>query len=107
MSKSAIVLSKNTPSLEEEGGWFLGMLMVDKHNKHLGLPLVAWRVSTTTVSLVYRLFKAQYFSRTTLVDALGKGSISYAWRSILSARPLLQFRCRWRIYRSWFFHMDS
>ncbi|KAL2244171.1 UNVERIFIED_CONTAM: hypothetical protein Sindi_0535100 [Sesamum indicum] len=55
------------------------------------------RVSIATDSLVRRLFKARYCSGTTLVDTVGKGSILYAWRSILSAKPVLRVGCRWGI----------
>ncbi|KAL0307215.1 UNVERIFIED_CONTAM: hypothetical protein Sradi_6138800 [Sesamum radiatum] len=54
---------------KKEGG--LGIRSLKEFNVAL-LCKQAWRVSTATVSLVYKLFKAQYFSRTTLVDALGK-----------------------------------
>ncbi|KAL0386132.1 UNVERIFIED_CONTAM: hypothetical protein Sradi_3007500 [Sesamum radiatum] len=74
----------------------LGMRCLKEFNVAL-LCKQAWRVSTATDSLVHRLFKARYLSETMLIQAMGKESISYAWRSILSAKPLLQTGCRWRI----------
>ncbi|KAL0313248.1 UNVERIFIED_CONTAM: hypothetical protein Sradi_5724100 [Sesamum radiatum] len=50
-----------------------------------------------TDSLVHRLVNAWYFSRMMLVQAMEKGSISYAWRLILAAKPLLQADYCWRV----------
>ncbi|KAL0342420.1 UNVERIFIED_CONTAM: hypothetical protein Scaly_1904600 [Sesamum calycinum] len=57
----------------------------------------AWRISMVTDSLVHRLFRAHYFSGIMLVQAMGKGSISYEWRLILAAKPLLQANYCWSV----------
>ncbi|KAL0444031.1 UNVERIFIED_CONTAM: hypothetical protein Slati_2125800 [Sesamum latifolium] len=74
----------------------MGMRNLKEFNINL-LSKYAWRILTITNSLVYRLYKARYFSGMMLEQARGKGFISYAWRSILAAKPLLQTGCRWRI----------
>ena len=51
-----------------------------------------WRLLTDDSSLYYRVFKAKYFSNGSVFEAkvaLG----SYAWRSILKARGLIQRGC--------------
>ncbi|KAL0431107.1 UNVERIFIED_CONTAM: hypothetical protein Sradi_0736700 [Sesamum radiatum] len=57
----------------------------------------AWRIAVDMDNPVHRLFKTRYFPVCSFVDAMGRGSISYAWWSILEARPLLQARIHWRV----------
>ncbi|KAL0449515.1 UNVERIFIED_CONTAM: hypothetical protein Slati_1507900 [Sesamum latifolium] len=57
----------------------------------------AWRIAVDTDNPVHRLFKARYFPTCSFVDAEGGGNISYAWRSILAMRPLLQVGIRLRV----------
>ena len=42
------------------------------------------------------MFKAKYFPTGTIFDAM-VGSGSYAWKSILKARKVIQLGARWRI----------
>ncbi|KAL0461166.1 UNVERIFIED_CONTAM: hypothetical protein Slati_0004200 [Sesamum latifolium] len=56
-----------------------------------------WRIAVDTGNPVHRLFKARYFPACLLVDAEDRGNITYAWRSILAARPLSQAGIRWRV----------
>ena len=55
-----------------------------------------WRLLTDHSSLYYRVFKAKYFPNGSVFEAkvaLG----SYAWRSILKARGLIQRGMLWRV----------
>ncbi|KAL0399987.1 UNVERIFIED_CONTAM: hypothetical protein Sradi_2342000 [Sesamum radiatum] len=46
---------------------------------------------------MYRMFRAQYF-RGSFAQAMGRGNVSYAWRSLLAVKSsLLQAGSRWRI----------
>ena len=55
-----------------------------------------WRLVHDTNSLFFRVFKAKYFPTGTVFDAK-VGSGSYALKSILKARKVIQLGARWRI----------
>ena len=55
-----------------------------------------WRLVHNTNSLFYRVFKAKYFPTGTIFDAK-VGSRSYAWKSILKSRKVIQLGAQWRI----------
>lgn len=56
-----------------------------------------WRILQNPNSLVARIMQAKYFPQTTLWEA-GPGSRpSLAWRSLLSAREILQKGAIWRV----------
>ena len=50
-----------------------------------------------TDSLLYKVFKAKYFSHCTILDEEVKMKGSYAWQSILKARSLVHTGSTWRI----------
>ncbi|XP_058784773.1 uncharacterized protein LOC131659623 [Vicia villosa] len=56
-----------------------------------------WRILTNGDSLLGRIFKSRYFPRGTLENCTGGSAISYAWRSVMSARSVIQKGTRWRI----------
>jgi hypothetical protein len=56
-----------------------------------------WRLSTDPDSLVGKILKSRYFPRTSFNEASIGYQPSYAWRSILSAREVLEKGCTWSI----------
>ncbi|KAL0332917.1 UNVERIFIED_CONTAM: hypothetical protein Scaly_2193200 [Sesamum calycinum] len=58
-------------------------------SNHALLCIEAWHVVTNQQSLLYLMLRARYFPQASFLDAKGGLRSSYAWRSILSARPLL------------------
>ncbi|KAL0458617.1 UNVERIFIED_CONTAM: putative mitochondrial protein, partial [Sesamum latifolium] len=57
----------------------------------------AWRILTKPESLLSKVLKARYFPRVHFLDFILGSNPSSTWRSIWSAKPLLQAGCRWRI----------
>ncbi|KAL0289256.1 UNVERIFIED_CONTAM: hypothetical protein Sangu_2621700 [Sesamum angustifolium] len=56
-----------------------------------------WRIFKNPNLLLSRILKARYFSRGELFDAQVGYNVSYTWRNILEARPILEDGIRWRI----------
>ncbi|XP_058733501.1 uncharacterized mitochondrial protein AtMg00310-like [Vicia villosa] len=56
-----------------------------------------WRLLSQENSLVGKVFKGKYFPRGTIEDCALGYNPSYAWRSILGAREVVQRGSRWRI----------
>ncbi|KAK9749366.1 hypothetical protein RND81_02G121000 [Saponaria officinalis] len=48
-----------------------------------------WRILTTDDSLVSRVLKGKYFPRSNFWEAATKGRCNYTWRSLMSAKVLL------------------
>ena len=71
---------------KSEGG--LGFRNVDDFNSAL-LAKQLWRLITVPDSLFARVFKGRYFRKTNPLDNIKSYSPSYGWRSICSARSLL------------------
>ena len=68
--------------------------------KQFNLALLAkqgWRLQTMQNSLLYRLFKAQYFPRTDFIHASLGTNPSYVWRSIMVAQYLVKQGSQWNV----------
>ena len=50
----------------------------------------AWCLLQNTTSLFYRVFKAKFFPDNTIMEAKDSRVGSYAWRSILKGRDVIQ-----------------
>lgn len=57
----------------------------------------AWRFISQPNSLVSRVFKAKYFSKSHFLDAELGFNPSYKWRSIWEARIVILARARWKV----------
>ena len=57
----------------------------------------AWRLWHNKTSLFYKVFKARFFPNTTIMDAANSRMGSYAWKSILRGRDIIQRGARWRV----------
>ncbi|KAL4312649.1 hypothetical protein GQ457_01G024910 [Hibiscus cannabinus] len=77
-----------------QGG--LGFRDLSKFNIAL-LAKQGWRILTNPTSLLARVLKARYFPRTDFLHASLGASPSYTWRSIFSARGLLEQGIGWRV----------
>ena len=55
-----------------------------------------WWLLHDTGSLFYRVFKSKYFLNYSLFEAKSSSG-SFAWKSILWARHLIEKRARWRV----------
>ena len=68
--------------------------------KDFNLALLAkqgWRILKNQNSLVYRVFKAKYFAQCSFWEAQVGRRPSYAWRSIMAAREVLERGSKWSI----------
>ena len=57
----------------------------------------AWHLLHNKSSLFYKVFKARFFPNCSIMEAHDSRSASYAWRSILRGREVLQRGARWRV----------
>ena len=57
----------------------------------------AWCLIHNKSSLFYKVFKARFFPNCTLMEANDIRYGSYAWRSTLKGREVLQRGARWRV----------
>ncbi|XP_056844909.1 uncharacterized mitochondrial protein AtMg00310-like [Raphanus sativus] len=83
---------KKVTASKREGG--LGIRDMEMFN----LALVAkqgWRIIRNPSSLMARVMKAKYFRHTDFLQAPTYKNSSYAWRSILQARRLIQEGTKW------------
>ncbi|XP_030942097.1 uncharacterized protein LOC115967167 [Quercus lobata] len=81
-------------ALKEKGG--LGFRDLKAFNLAL-LTKQGWRLQNNPHSLVHRVLKARYFPNTDFLHAELGTRPSYAWRSILSAQPVLKAGYRWQV----------
>jgi hypothetical protein len=56
-----------------------------------------WRLLTAEESLLGRIFKSRYYPRTSFMEAKLGYQPSYAWRSILSAKDVMDKGAGWRV----------
>ena len=61
------------------------------------LAKLAWRLLHDDKSFFYRVFKARFFPRETILKAKDSSSASYAWKSILKGRDVILKGALWRI----------
>nr|XP_023923936.1 uncharacterized protein LOC112035339 [Quercus suber] len=57
----------------------------------------AWRLLHNTSSLLYKVFKAHFFPNSSLMEATDSRMGSYAWKSILKGKDIIQRGAIWRI----------
>ena len=56
-----------------------------------------WRMLQDHGSLLYGCFKAKYFPRCSILEAVDCPNSSYVWKSLLAAQPILKKGCCWRV----------
>ncbi|KAL0004830.1 hypothetical protein SO802_012391 [Lithocarpus litseifolius] len=74
----------------------MGFRDLAKFNDSL-LAKQAWRLLHNQNSLFYKVFKARFFPNSTIMEAKDSRLGSYAWRSILVGREVIQRGARWRV----------
>ena len=57
----------------------------------------AWLLLHNKTSLFYKVFKACFFPNSTIMEAANSRMGSYAWKSILRGRDIIQRGARWRV----------
>ena len=61
------------------------------------LAKLAWRLLHDDNSLFYRVFKARFFPKSSILEAKDSSSASYAWKSILKGREVITKGTLWRV----------
>ena len=74
----------------------MGFRDLAKFNDSL-LAKQAWCLLHNQNSLFYKVFKAWFFPNSTTMEAMDSRIGSYAWRSILVGRDVIQRGARWRV----------
>ncbi|XP_040369229.1 uncharacterized protein LOC112183841 [Rosa chinensis] len=97
LEKSSVVFNRNVHPDTKANLASMEEPCVEDHGKYLGLPLHGWRLITNPNSLLSRLLKARYFPNGSFWDADMGDSPSYAWRSIMEARTVLQAGLFWQV----------
>ena len=57
----------------------------------------AWRLLNEKHTLFHKVFKAKFFPNCSFMDAMESSGRSYAWKSILYGRDVIEKDVRWRI----------
>ena len=57
----------------------------------------AWRLLHDKTSLFYKVFKARFFPNSSIMEAANSRLGTYAWKSILRGRDIIQRGASWRI----------
>ena len=57
----------------------------------------AWRLLHDEGTLFYRIFKARFFPNCSFMEAKELATSSYAWKSILKGREVIQMGARFRV----------
>ena len=81
---------------EDKGNRGMGFKDIEKFNDSL-LAKQVWRMINYPDSLCHRVFKARFFLDCSILEAKESTIGSYAWKSILSARDVIQKGMVWRI----------
>lgn len=79
---------------KNEGGWDLEIFT---SSTLLCWGKLAWRLHTQPCSLVNRILKARYFSRSNFFDARLGNNPSYTWKGIHTAIDLVKYGARWKV----------
>ena len=74
----------------------IGFRELAKFNDSL-LAKQAWRLLHNQNSLFYKVFKVRFFPKTTILEDKDSRLGSYAWKSILTGRDVIQRRANWRV----------
>ena len=74
----------------------MGFRELSKFNDAL-LAKQVWRLIHNKSSLLYRVLQAKYFPHSSILDIRCSPRASFAWRSILKSRYVIQKGARWRI----------
>ena len=74
----------------------MGFKDIEKFNDSL-LAKQVWRMINNPDSLCHRVFKARFFPDCSILEAKDSTLWSYAWKSIISARDVIQEGMVWRI----------
>ena len=82
---------KKSKTLRGMGFWDLAMF-----NDSL-LAKQAWQLLHNKTSLFYKVFKAHFFPNSSLMEAVDSRMGSYAWKSILRGRDIIQRGEIWRV----------
>ena len=61
------------------------------------LAKLAWRLLHDDNSFFYRVFKARFFPKGSILEAKDSSSASYVWRSILKGRDVISKGALWRV----------
>ena len=73
----------------------MGFRDLQKFNEAM-LSKQVWRLLACEDSLFYRFFKAKFFPTGSILEAK-EGSGSFAWKSILKGRRIIQLGMSWRV----------
>ena len=76
----------------------MGFRELSKFNDAL-LAKQVWRLIHNKSSLLYRVLQVKYFPNSSILDIRCSHRASFAWRSILKSRSVIQKGARWRIGR--------
>ena len=79
---------------KNEGG--LGFRDLSIFNDSL-LAKQVWRLQTCENSLFYKVFKAKFFPNCSIMECVSFNKGSYAWKSILQSRHVIDVGAVWRI----------
>ena len=74
----------------------MGFRDIQKFNNAL-LAKQVWRLFHKKDTLLYRFFSARYFPHGNILDASVHPNCSFAWRSILQAREIINRGAIWRV----------